>query len=57
MHQFEGLNANGKTGREMNKRNRNNLIVGFFALGGNFSSMVGVGLNNWWAEENILVKS
>jgi len=41
----------------MNKRNRNNLIVGFFALGGNFSSMVGVGLNNWWAEENILVKS
>jgi len=39
----------------MNKRNRNNLIVGYFALGGSFSSLVGIGLNSWWAEGNVTI--
>jgi hypothetical protein len=36
----------------MNKRNGNNLIVGYFALGGDFTSLVGIGLNRWWAERD-----
>ncbi|HYB07295.1 MAG TPA: hypothetical protein VEB87_03965 [Nitrososphaerales archaeon] len=39
----------------MNKRNRSNLIVGYFALGGDFNSLVGIGLYNWWAEGNATI--
>jgi len=34
----------------MNKKNGSNLLVGYFALGGDFTSLVGIGLNHWWAE-------
>ena len=33
---------------EMKKRERGNLLVGYFALGGDFASLVGIGLNRWW---------
>ena len=34
----------------MNKKNRNNLIVGYFSLGGDFNSLVGLGLYRWFAD-------
>lgn len=52
---FENLNSNGRASRKLNKRNRSNLIVGYFALGGDFNSLVGIGLYNWWAEGNATI--
>jgi hypothetical protein len=37
----------------MNKRDKKNLIIGYFALGGSFASLVGIGLNHWWADKEI----
>ena len=39
---------------EMNKRDKKNLIIGYFALGGDFASLVGIGLNEYWAEKEIV---
>jgi hypothetical protein len=36
----------------MNTKNRSNLLVGYFALDGYFTSIVGIGLNRWWPEKN-----
>jgi hypothetical protein len=52
---FENLNSNGRASGKLNKRNRSNLIVGYFALGGGFNSLVGIGLYNWWAEGNATI--
>ena len=29
-------------------KERSNLLVGYFALGGDFTSIVGIGLSRWW---------
>lgn len=36
----------------MSKKNNGNLIVGYFALGGDFTSLVGIGLSRWWADRD-----
>jgi hypothetical protein len=47
----------GKLSTEMNKKVGSNLIVGYFAFGGDFSSLVGIGLNSWWAEREAAMQA